>query len=182
MIDRLWYWVRGRLALAASKSEGRITPALVDLLSIRARTALAVTCLERVCEAWSLRNEELRELTRLLWQFTSAERLDSWDGQLAAAMPQDLDELEPLVAGTPLSDEQKGQLLSLLHDLSEVAGGNLFGGFHSEFTRTPLLKVVRMLDELQIPPPVLRPFTRSSVLESGGWGHPRPPAFYGRPS
>lgn len=43
---------------------------LLELISITGRFAFGVTCLERLCEEWQIKNQEINELIELLWTFT----------------------------------------------------------------------------------------------------------------
>jgi hypothetical protein len=115
-----------------------------------------------------------------LWSFTSSERLDQWDGQVKALMPAGAADIPRFVEQPSLEPARANLLYEMLRAVHDIGGENLYGGFVSEFTRTPTERALALIKQAGVPVPDWKVFARSSVLERGGWGRPRPASYFGR--
>lgn len=129
-----------------------------------------VTCLERLCEKWQVGNQKIKELINLLWTFTSSNNLDLWDKRIRGFLPHENWEVE-FGYGFLYKDKLE-TLTDVLIEVIEIGGGNLYGGFRSEFTMRPTIKVASLLEANNIELPDLEPFKKSKVTEFHGWGNP----------
>ena len=175
---RFLLWIKSQLALLATRCDQAPPPAAVDLLSIRARVALGCTCLEKLCREWQLLSGKMPQLLDALWEFTSAERLDQWDGRITALVPNDPEEIPGFLNRDSLDAERSALLFEMISAVHAIGGENLYCGFVSEYTRTPTERALQLLSQAKVSPPDWSPFVRSTVLERGGWGNPQPASFF----
>ena len=175
---RFLLWIRSRMALLMAPREQAPPPAAVDLLSIRARVALGCACLDKLCREWQLLSGKMPELLDALWEFTSTEWLDQWDGRITALVPSDPEEIPGFLNQDALDAARSVLLFDMIHTVHAIGGENLYCGFVSEYTRVPTERALQLLSEAGISPPDWSPFVRSTVLERGGWGNPHPASFF----
>jgi len=66
---------------------------LFELISIRGRMAYGITCLEKVCTIWNIKNEKMNIFIKCLWTFTSSGNLAKWEEKVLSLLPNN-DEIE----------------------------------------------------------------------------------------
>jgi hypothetical protein len=170
--------MKGRAALLFAGREAPPSASVIDPMSIRARVALGITCLEKLCAEWGLLSGKMPDLLAALWGFTSSDRLDEWDGRVAAFVPETASELLVVIDQEFVAPQRLELLLEMLKAVHAIGGENLYGGFVSEFTREPTERALELMSKAQVPTPNVTPFAKSTVLECGGWGRPRPASFF----
>jgi hypothetical protein len=175
---RFLLWMKGRAAHLFASRQKPPPPSIIDSMSIRARVALGCACLETLCLEWGLLSGKMPGLLNALWEFTSSDRLDQWDGRVTALMPETPSELLQVLDQEFVDPQRLELLLEMLKAVHAIGGENLYSGFVSEFTRLPTERVLELLSNAEVPPPNLAPFVKSTVLECGGWGKPRRAIFY----
>jgi hypothetical protein len=123
-------------------------------MSILARSAFGLVCLEQACSHLAIRSARLDALLQRLWRKVESGKLEGWscDGEI---------EDVPALLG------------QMLRELDEIGGGNLYGGFRNEFTLTPTLNLARLLETNGIPLPPRPPFSALSPRRWwDAWGQP----------
>jgi hypothetical protein len=170
--------MKGRAALLFASRKNLPTPNVIGFMSIRASVALGCACLETLCVEWGLLSGKLPGLLNALWDFTLSEHLDEWDGRITALIPETPSELLPMLDQEFVAPQRLELLLEMLKTVHAIGGENLYSGFVSEFTRLPTERALELLSKAGGPPPNLAPFVKSTVLECGGWGQPRPAIFF----
>jgi hypothetical protein len=157
----------------------------IDQISIRGRFAFGVSCLQTACKVWDVTSDPLDSLFEQLWKFTNSDRLDIWIDETLSMLPEfgwNPNEHSTMYAKafnlTNLDERRQRILATLIEEVVNIGSGNLFGGFVSEFTRIPTLKVGAILDREGISLPCLDRFKRSHVSEYHGWGDRVPPSFF----
>jgi hypothetical protein len=175
---RFLLWMKGWAALLFARRKDPPPPSVIDFMSIRARVALGCTCLEKLCLEWGLLSGKMPNLLTALRDFTSSDRLDQWDGRITALIPEAPSELLLVLDQESVAPQRLELLLEMLKAVHQIGGENLYSGFVSEFTRLPTERVLELLSKAEVPPPNLAPFVKSTVLECGGWGQPRPANFF----
>jgi hypothetical protein len=171
-------WIKSRWALLTAPREQAPPAAGLDLLSIRARVALGCASLEKLCREWQLLSGKMPKLLSALWEFTSAEQLDQWDGRITALVPNDADEIPTFLDQPSLDAERSALIFEMICAVHAIGGENLYCGFVSEYTREPTERALQLLSQAKVSPPNWSPFLRSTVLERGGWGNPQPASFF----
>jgi len=155
---------------------------LIDQMSIWGRLAFGITCLERLCAAWSAnQGEGIRKVLSQFWSFwlfSKERRLDLWEEACDALLPEDFHEMPSLTGNLSLSWSQQMVLHAVIENVWLIGSGNLYGGFRSEFTREPTIKVISLLQNHGIELPDVQLFLKSPVSESNGWGEPHPPDYF----
>lgn len=162
----------------ACKVDVIISEADIEPISIRGRVAFGVACLENVCWSWGLVGKEFDQLLKKFWDFTESLDLCRWEREVAALIPDTIQELAQLYPTAGLTPEQVGILFALLQTVWEIAIGNAYGAFRSGFTLLPTLDLVGLMQDADVYPPDIRPFKKSPVSEDGGWGRPVPRSFF----
>ena len=130
-----WIWRRVTLA-------GQVTR-----MSIHARAAFGLVCLERAAGRLDIRSPELDQLIQRLWSKLETGQLEDWGCGGAA------DDLPP---------PQRDAIGPLLHELDEIGSGNLYGAFRNEYTLIPTLNLAGLLKAQDIPLPPRQPFIANS--------------------
>lgn len=144
---------------------------LLELISITGRFAFGVTCLERLCEEWQIKNQQINELIELLWTFTSSDDLSVWDKHVYDALPEYIYEI-PIKFGYEFLHKDKKKILTdVILEIIEIGMANSYGGFKSEYTMVHTLNVINLLETNNIALPDLKPFQKSKVSELHGWGN-----------
>jgi hypothetical protein len=167
----------------------------LEPLSIRARVALAITCLERFVDMLDARTSRLQSLIDHLWSYTNLEELAIWDEKQWQFRPES-DDPNLQAAWFGFEHFEPGryeQICLLIENVFEVATGNLYGGYDSELTMYPLINSLSILITLGKPPELdaflrHRMTTRTFELFSRGkkelktvldaWGEPQPASFF----
>jgi hypothetical protein len=135
-------------------------------MSIRARVAFGLVCVDRAVDELGLRGKWIDQRLRGLWWYTAAANLSAWGCKVG------VEELEQ-VYGSTVNHDSLELLSQMFAELDEIGGGNLFGGFRDEYTRVPTLNLVRLLTSRGIPIPPPKPFIRISPRKwSDAWGAP----------
>ncbi len=138
----------------------------ITRMSIRARVAFGLVCVERAVRRFGVDGERMECLLRGLWRYTDADDLSGWGCAL------DAEELA-VACGEAVSRECLEVLARLFSELDEIGGGNLFGAFRNEFTLTPAKNLVAILIEQRIALPPVKPFIRVSPRRLwNAWGRP----------
>ncbi|MCS1350886.1 hypothetical protein [Mechercharimyces sp. CAU 1602] len=145
----------------------------ISSISIRGRLAFGITCLEKVCFEWNVRNTKTDELISNFWLFMEFLGYDDHDQKVYDLLP---DDDRPWVNAsqlsyTYLSEEQQRDLTELIDEVLLIGMRNMAGGFSNDVTLIPTLEVVRILEKNNIKLPDLTPFLKSKVTENEGWGY-----------
>lgn len=179
----------GSTAGAASEFDSpEALEAWIEDLSIRARMAYALLCIEAACRAWDADSPPLRATLETLWAFVPTQRTDRWEASLdmGALLPYDdfgVDDTDwqDVVAGwglTGLDDGRAEALVRMLSLATAIGTDNLYSGYESTVTAAPLKTVVNIMQIVDVDLPERGRVSLSGVDEAGGWGTPRPPAFF----
>lgn len=70
-------------------------------------------------------------------------------------------------------------IFGILEDVYEVATGNLYGGYVSSYTETPLIHIIEKLSVKNIILLAMAPFVISKASEKYGWGRPIAKSAFG---
>jgi hypothetical protein len=147
-------------------------------VSIIGRFAFGVICLEKLCQEWKVKSQQINELIEFLWTFTSSHGLDTWESCINDTLPDYKNEV-PIKFGFDFLDKDKQETLTdTILEVIEIAGANLYGAFKSEYTMVHTLKVASLLETYNIELPDLKPFAKSKVTEFHGWGNPVDKSFF----
>jgi hypothetical protein len=147
-------------------------------ISIRGRVAFGITCLEKLLNKWGVENNKITELLHVLWTFTSSTALDIWERDILSVLPED-DSVESIHFGFgSLTEEQREDLSDLIYYVIEIGRGNLYGGYVSDFTSEPTIKVIEIVMKNEVKTPELHKFKKSSAQEGHGWGTPVEPEYF----
>lgn len=144
---------------------------LFEPISITGRFAFGVTCLERLCEEWQVKNQKMNELIELMWTFTSSDDLSVWDRHIYEVLPDYKYEVPTKLGYEFLHKDRKKILTDVILEVVEIGMANSYGGFESEYTMRPTIKVANLLEANNIELPDLNPFKKSKVTEFHGWGN-----------
>lgn len=163
-------------------------------LSIRARVAYCVRCLELATSRLAPKSARMQDIIAQLWKYTSATRLDDWTGEVELPWNEsdlvDVDEsgsfIAPSydelgdVAGTSEIATARALLYGLIDATREVCTGNLFSGTRdfSPCTLDPTLTVVDLMQRNGLEPPPIERFARSTFDDDDGWGFPQSRDFF----
>lgn len=138
----------------------------ISRMSIRARVAFGLVCVQRTVSKWGMEDSELNRLLEGLWWYTEREDLSSWG---CTTLPEQLSPAS--IAAIP--PERLESLSRLLDELDEIGGGNLFGGFEDTFTLTPTLNLAAILEQEGVVLPPTQPFIQiNSRRLWNAWGEP----------
>jgi hypothetical protein len=74
--------------------------------AIRARVALALTCIQNVVDQYRIHDERITELTDVLWRFVEDGTLNLYDGWTEAQVSEILSDV--VEDGVPLPDSYRG--------------------------------------------------------------------------
>lgn len=153
---------------------------VLEPISIIGRFAFGASCFEKVCKDWGVRTSQIAEFIKLLWTFTSSNRLDLWEKDVLKYLPEDDDLISyDIKFGIGfLSHEQQLVMVDLILEIIELGRGNLYAGFKSEFTLVPILNIVALLENNNIILPNIEPFERSKADECHGWGRNVDKSFF----
>lgn len=141
-------------------------------ISIRGRVAFGITCLEKLLNKWGVKNHKITELLHVLWTFTSSTSLDIWERDILSILPEDDNDESTHFGFDSLTSEQKEDLSDLIYYVIEIGRGNLYGGYVSDFTSEPTIKVIEIVIKNAVKIPELHKFKKSSAKEEHGWGTP----------
>ncbi|MFC4077128.1 hypothetical protein [Salinithrix halophila] len=151
---------------------------VLSTVSIRGRVAFGITCLEKVCEEWKVKNDVMDHFIQELWTFMKDN--SDWDVRVTNLLPDDDDPtLNAKHFGysyLPLSQQE--DLTTLLDEVIHIGIWNDAGAFISELTLEPTLEVGKILTKNNIPVPDISPFLKSPVTDCGGWGKKVDPEFF----
>jgi hypothetical protein len=157
--------------LPAAKMSQEVIPAAelsrqVSRMSIRARVAFGLVCIERAIRQFGGSAERAEVLLNKLWEYTEAADLSSW----GCAM--DVEQLASAF-GNEIPPSKLEVLSRLFKELDQIGGGNLFGGFRDEFTLVPTMNLLSIMSEHGIEPPSTERFIRTSPRRFwNAWGRP----------
>lgn len=146
---------------------------LFEFISIRGRIAYGITCLERLCTIWNVKNRKMDIFIECLWAFTSSNNLAHWEESILSLLP-DNDEIEIYAnkfGYNNLHPLNQKILTNAIWDVIEIGQGNLYGAFDSKFSLYPLMTVIETIENQNIELPEITLFTHSKVSERGGWGN-----------
>lgn len=150
----------------------------LETISIVGRVAFGVTCLERLCEGWNVKSQQMNELIGLLWTFTSSNDLSVWERQINEILPDYTYEVPAKFGFEFLLKDKKETLTDAILEVIEIGRANLYGGFKSEYTMVHTLKIASFLKKNNIAIPDLKPFQKSKVTEFHGWGNAVDKSFF----
>lgn len=155
----------------------------LEKISIRARVAFIVLCIENVLKnnnSYSKWNKVLE----IFWLQTSIQFVDEWLYEISKVMPEciledeyeenetisfkEYSELKVLYLNTPK------YLFELMEFAFECGTVDLYGAIenNSENTILPVLKCIDMLKEKNIELPNIEFLKKYNISENGGWGNP----------
>jgi hypothetical protein len=168
----------------SDKPDDKQLAALIDQISIWGRLAFGITCLERLCTAWSIREAEgIRSVIDTLWSFRdflAQGRLDLWDSKCRETLPDFVSQIPALTDNAHLTGDQQTTLLDAITVVWEIGSGNLYSAFQSYITRTSTLDAMRIMRANGIDMPDLRNYLKAPASEDP-WGVPYPPEIFSVP-
>lgn len=150
----------------------------ISSISIRGRLAFGVTCLERVCSEWNVKNERMDQLIEELWSFVNS--ISDWEERIMNLLPDEDDaELNAKYFHYDhLTISQQKDLTNLIDEIVHIGMRNSCSAFVNEVTLEPTLIVAKILTDNDIQLPNLSIFTKSPVTENEGWGNVVDPKFF----
>ena len=164
MTANLWNEKHKRIFQSRDKAMHDKLVQQISRMSIRARVAFGLVCIERAMRQFGMDRNRIKLLLQGLWRYTEAEDLSDWN----CAM--DVEQLRD-ACGETVSLESREVLAQLFSELDEIGGGNLFGAFRNEFTLTPATNLVAIVVEHKIELPDPGPFIRVSPRRPwNAWG------------
>lgn len=157
---------------------------LIRGMSIRARMALSITCLDILLKEFSIHAEEKSALMETFWQFVEDSQLWKWDqdrrtNSLLMAIGDYIIHAENIPADYSCRN-LPDFALQLIFEIDELGLGDLYGAVtgHSESTFDSLLNILHLMVAHGFSIPPLHPFLKSSFQDNGGWGNPVPRTFF----
>lgn len=141
-------------------------------ISIRGRMGYAITCFEQTIIFYKAQTPQICKLISFLWSYTLSTRLDLWDEQFRQTVPGNIKDFNEQFCLQFMDDKTCAFIFGILEDVYEVAAGNLYGGYVSSYTETPLIHIIEKLSVKNIILPVIAPFGISKASEKYGWGRP----------
>lgn len=144
----------------------------IKKISIRGRMGYAIACFEKAIFFFEAQTPQISKLISFLWSYTLSIQLDLWDEQFKQMVPENINEFIEQFGLRFLDDKTCVFIFDILEDIYEVATGNLYGGYASSYTETPLLRIIEKLNDKNIILPAIAPYAISSVNEENGWGRP----------
>ncbi|MCS1350890.1 hypothetical protein [Mechercharimyces sp. CAU 1602] len=143
-----------------------------EKISIRGRLAFGVNCIIRVTETWGVKSDKMNHLILELLSFTHSEDLSEWEDRLGHLFPKEESMIYAKTFGFEhLSSYKREELFKLIVEVYDIGAQNLYGGFRDHFSLNPLMNVIRILNENDIPLPDIGAYRKSKVEEEGGWGY-----------
>jgi hypothetical protein len=157
---------------------------LVKGISIRARMALAITCVDIVLSKFSIHAEEKSALVETFWQFVEDDRLWKWDldrrtNDSLMIIDEYIDHLQDIPADYSCRN-LPDFALKMIFETDELGMSDLYGAVqgYSEHTFTSILNVLRLMVTHGFPIPPLHPFLKSPFQDNDGWGSAVPRTFF----
>lgn len=150
-------------------------------ISIIGRFAFGVTCLERICEEWQIKSQQMNELIDILWTFTSTKNVsDWWEFQVSEIrdIADNTNETPAKFGFEFLPKDKQETLTEIIEEVIWIGAENLYGGFKSEFTMVHTLRVASLLNKNNVELPDLKPFQKSKVTKYQGWGFAVDKSFF----
>lgn len=141
-------------------------------ISIRGRMGYAITCFEATIIFYKAQTPQIDKLISLLWDYTLSTRFDLWEREFTRIVPECANDFKLCFDLQFLECDISSFIFSILEDVYEVATGNLYGGYLSIYTETPLIQIIEKLKSRNIPLPAIDPFAISKASEEHGWGSP----------
>nr|WP_263323147.1 hypothetical protein [Neobacillus sp. Marseille-Q6967] len=155
---------------------------LFEPIAIIGRFAFGVTCLERICEEWQVKSQQMNELIEILWTLTSTKDVcDWWEFQVSEIVwdIEDNKNETPAKFGFEFLQKDKQETLTeIIVNVCWIAGNNLFSAFRSEHSMVYTLRVASLLKANNVELPDLKPFQKSKVTEYQGWGNSVDKSFF----
>jgi hypothetical protein len=162
--------------------------------AIRARVALALTCVQNVIDQYRVHDARIKELTDVLWRFVEDDQLGDVD--VAWSKSQISEFLWKVVEdGAPMPDAYCGRpefLPQLLYDALWIGLANMDAGVvsYSEESFDHTVKVLELCEQHDVPIPPLSRFARLPFADAEypsrdygkyGWGPAVPRSFFAAP-
>ncbi len=153
----------------------------IKQISIRARVAFGILCLENALDNLELKSN-WQKVLEVLWIQTDIEYVDEWLYIVSKIMPdcilednyednkiislQDYNTLKLLYSSSPK------YILELIEFVFEIGTIELYGKImdYSEKTTQMVLEIIRIMEINKINYPELKLFDKYSILENNGWG------------
>jgi hypothetical protein len=139
-------------------------------ISVRGRSAFALTCLEVLGQRWRIDAPYFHQLLGLLWEFTSRPLLVKWfDEVRETASPRRRDFASRLRDAAPhLGSDQVHAVRHALDELMALGGTDMYVEPQVGNTIGPALNVAGILIRWGLPLPPLGRFARSRWDEAAG--------------
>jgi hypothetical protein len=157
---------------------------MVKGISIRARMALAITCLESVLSTFSIRAEEKSAILETFWQFVEDDRMWKWDlDRRTNDSLMIIGEYINHVQDIPKEYSCRNLpdfALRMVFETDELGMSDLYGEVcgYSKHTFASVINILRLMVTHGFPMPSLNPFLKSSFQDNGGWGSAVPRTFF----
>jgi hypothetical protein len=151
----------------------------VSALSIAARLAIALCCVESYCRVRRLHHPEIDAFLEHLWEFPSlrpGKAFGEWERRMPGLVSAGLGCEYPAGFGDFLAAQKTSEsdFRSLLRDTAEI----VFWGAHGEVddlqSRQFLLEVVEAVSQNGVQPPPVSLFAESRWRDGNSWGIPVP--------
>lgn len=132
------------------------------------RHAFAVTCLEALGRAWSLRGSSFDRAVGYLWSaFDRPGRLDLWEAGFSQGAYDVENELSTFDYLTPW---QQKLLLLMLEEVPEILCANLYAAYSPMASVCSTQRVALLLEAARVTVPDFAPFARATRREHGHLG------------
>jgi hypothetical protein len=153
-------------------------------ISIRARVAFAILCLESAVEKISKKNPTWEIVFTKLWAFTSIAHVDEWLYQISIVMPSSILEdtyeenkeisLADFNSLKSLYLKTESVIFEILECVFECGTIELYSKVtnHSPRTLAVMEKLTALMIKNQIPMPDINSLLKFPFTENGGWGRP----------
>jgi hypothetical protein len=161
-----------------------VDKSMLKMLSIRARMAYCILCLENTLNAADIDVGELKVLLEELWKFTSSDRLDEWEERIRELTPYvllddkfDIDQYvyfdrECIYLYRSLYQQLPQYIIDIIDYSISVGVDNIYGGTssYSPDTLASTVKVIDLCQSQNIPLPAIEKVLRYSFSSNNGWG------------
>jgi hypothetical protein len=141
-------------------------------LSLKARLAVALYCVERFCEATGLQHPKLASFLNHMWELPSCTSFPNWDSRKDDLVLAGLGDSIPADIVSVLSsvDVPEQSFRQLVENVVEIAYGSAYGRSDHEGSLRHLDEVFRIVALAGITPPPAEPFASPALPDDQCWG------------
>ncbi|MGC3991243.1 MAG: hypothetical protein QM796_16500 [Chthoniobacteraceae bacterium] len=146
------------------------------LLSIRARLAVALVCVERFCRISGLEHPELAAFFVHLWELPVMDNFPVWDSRKDPLTEAGLgDPFSPaIISMISVAGVAEPTFRKLIESTVEIVYSSAYAATDDEGSLSQLEEVLRITSGAGVSAPSAQPFSSSTFAEREGWGTPLP--------